>query len=273
MTIRALRPDEPVPAHEPKRYLNSHGYVRLRWLIGSDEYVEEYEHRIVMGRPDGHVHHRNHVRDDNRPENLQVLTSGEHQHIHGAIAHSKAKYGPYGSRSAMDKAQRAEKRRQDLRARAEEMGRLYADGLTTIEIADRFGVHHSRVNEALHSIGIQLRTASDYRPAVDHCEVRRLHADGVRASEMCRRLGIGRRRLYQVFDDLGLSRFGPGNPHHGEVEAKRDPHDLEAGYRLESSQDPGAEAVMLASEHGSGVTKYLTETGTYSDYPPGGDAA
>jgi hypothetical protein len=60
---------------------------------------------------------------------------------------------------------------------------------------------------------------------------------------------------------------------HGEVEAKRDPHDLEAGYRLESSQDPGAEAVMLASEHGSGVTKYLTEAGTYSDYPPGGDAA
>lgn len=60
---------------------------------------------------------------------------------------------------------------------------------------------------------------------------------------------------------------------HGEVEAKRDPHDLEAGYRLESTQDPGTEAVMLASEHGSGVTKYLTEDGGYSDYPPGGDVA
>lgn len=60
---------------------------------------------------------------------------------------------------------------------------------------------------------------------------------------------------------------------HGEVEAKRDPHDLEAGYRLGSTQDPGAEAVMLASEHGSGVTKYLTEDGGYSDDPPGGAAA
>lgn len=48
-----------------------------------------YEHILVaeekLGRPlqPGElVHHMNHVKDDNRPENLQVLTQGEHMRLH-----------------------------------------------------------------------------------------------------------------------------------------------------------------------------------------------
>jgi hypothetical protein len=49
-----------------------------------------YEHIVVMerilGRPitvEEQIHHRNHVRHDNRPENLVVLPATEHQHHHG----------------------------------------------------------------------------------------------------------------------------------------------------------------------------------------------
>lgn len=56
---------------------------------------------------------------------------------------------------------------------------------------------------------------------------------------------------------------------HGAVEARKDPHDLAAGYRLESWQDPAAEGVMYASEHGSGVTLWLDADGGLSPEPPG----
>ena len=55
---------------------------------------------------------------------------------------------------------------------------------------------------------------------------------------------------------------------HGEVEARLNPHDLDAGFRLESWQDPAAEPVMLHSEHGSGMTVWLTGDGGYSTEAP-----
>lgn len=68
-----------------RRYLRPDGYV---WL--DVDGVRIAEHRVVaaltLGRslkPSEIVHHLNGVRDDNRPENLEVLSGrAEHQSLH-----------------------------------------------------------------------------------------------------------------------------------------------------------------------------------------------
>jgi hypothetical protein len=42
-TVRQLTAGEPDPPGEPRRYEESRGYVRLRWKVGTGEYVERYE--------------------------------------------------------------------------------------------------------------------------------------------------------------------------------------------------------------------------------------
>lgn len=44
-------------------------------------YLESFEH----------VHHINHVKDDNRPENLQAVTSKEHSAIHMRSLHKRVR--------------------------------------------------------------------------------------------------------------------------------------------------------------------------------------
>jgi hypothetical protein len=68
----------------------SNGYMRVRDpghpLANSDGYV--LEHRRVAWEHYGpfprrvHVHHRNHDKMDNRPENLEVLAVGDHPRLH-----------------------------------------------------------------------------------------------------------------------------------------------------------------------------------------------
>lgn len=72
--------------------LDHYGYVR----IYEPEHPRStkagwvHEHRLVVERilgrqlsPDEHVHHLNGTKDDNRPENLQVLSHGEHSTLTG----------------------------------------------------------------------------------------------------------------------------------------------------------------------------------------------
>lgn len=67
------------------------GYV-LEWAPEHPKNVKGYvpQHRLVMERhlrrallATEFVHHKNHARDDNRIENLEILTASEHSKIHG----------------------------------------------------------------------------------------------------------------------------------------------------------------------------------------------
>ena len=61
---------------------------------------------------------------------------------------------------------------------------------------------------------------------------------------------------------------------HGEVTANLDRHDLAAGYRLESWQDPERESVLYVSEYGSGQAAWLLPDGGLAfDEPDWGAAA
>ena len=55
---------------------------------------------------------------------------------------------------------------------------------------------------------------------------------------------------------------------HGRVESRLHPEDHAKGYWLDSGQDPAAEPVMLFSEHGSGITAWLTADGGYAFEAP-----
>ena len=73
----------------------SHGYIRIQ--VGKGHHLADpngyaYEHRVVAERMIGRrlepweeVHHLNHVRSDNRPENLLVLSGTDHAALHNAI--------------------------------------------------------------------------------------------------------------------------------------------------------------------------------------------
>lgn len=72
--------------------LDNSGYVRI-YEPGHPAATRNgwiFEHRYIVeqaiGRtlaPDEHVHHLNHIRDDNRPENLQLLSHSQHSSITG----------------------------------------------------------------------------------------------------------------------------------------------------------------------------------------------
>jgi hypothetical protein len=73
------------------RHVNKNGYISV-WVAEDDPYAsmrdkdgQVYEHRLVMakaiGRPlssDETVHHRNRNKQDNRPENLELLSRKDH---------------------------------------------------------------------------------------------------------------------------------------------------------------------------------------------------
>lgn len=72
----------------------------LRPSRGYVKYYGRHEHRIIaekmMGRKLRHgeiVHHKNHNKSDNRPENLEVMTQSEHCKAHDFGHHPGARRG------------------------------------------------------------------------------------------------------------------------------------------------------------------------------------
>lgn len=70
-------------------WVNQRGYIEGRvWIDGKQRHVKR--HRWVMEqcigrrlRPDEDVHHRNGIKSDNRIENLELLSHGEHSSLTG----------------------------------------------------------------------------------------------------------------------------------------------------------------------------------------------
>lgn len=178
--IRWLREGE-VPTGEPRRYLASSGYVRLRWRMG-DEYVECFEHRWVMGAgPGEQVHHINHDRSDNRPENLKLVTPTEHG---------------------------AEHRRHDH----DEVVRLYESGLSSLDIRDLLGIDPGAVSRILAAAGVPARPIRTLRKDVDRDGIRaRLRAGG-RVRAIADEFGCSPELVNRERKALGLPAHKTGRP-------------------------------------------------------------
>ena len=217
--IRRLRPDEPVPDFPPRRYKSSHGYIRLRWLIGVQEYVEEFEHRINAGRPPSwmHVHHRNGDKTDNRPENLEVLTAREHNRRHPENVEKALtarglppvgrSYAPYRSREAKARAERRLAREARRALEVERMAGMYAQGLTVVEIGKALGIDHSNVSRRLRAAGVKMRTATESRVAGQLTEAAGRRAVKARAGGVCEGF-CGGRPAYDVHHRKNRSQGG-----------------------------------------------------------------
>jgi hypothetical protein len=105
------------PAWRGGRSLDKDGYVLL-WMPGHPEaniHNQVREHRIVMARMIGRpllrtevVHHRNDIRDDNRPENLELFDSnGEHLSVTLTGQKSRASRGlPPSTRGSSSRGDR-----------------------------------------------------------------------------------------------------------------------------------------------------------------------
>lgn len=92
---RRKRCDYEFGGHEKKRY---DGYIKVYVPDHPNRTADGYvmKHILVMEREIGRhllpgevVHHKNKIRDDNRIENLQLMTASEHMSMHMKERHTK----------------------------------------------------------------------------------------------------------------------------------------------------------------------------------------
>jgi hypothetical protein len=177
--IRQLQAGEALPLGEPKRYRSGSGYVRLRWQVSPMLLVEVYEHRLVtgtVGQP-VEVHHKNGIRDDNRLENLEVLTPSEHRRKHATFP-------------------------------CQEASDLYSDGWSTLRLAEHFGIDPSAISRGLRRAGYLLRDSGCGKRIAVSKETRDIirsrHNSGWRVPPIAREAGLTDIVVRRILRELGL---------------------------------------------------------------------
>lgn len=123
------------------------GYVTRRRGWGMPT---EYEHRIVWEEahgpiPEGcHIHHRNHVRDDNRLENLELVNGRVHNSVHTRERHEAGlmpRFEEHGNwRSDIDD---------------EHISRRFLEGASLRQIGREVGASHNVVATHLARLGLR----------------------------------------------------------------------------------------------------------------------
>jgi hypothetical protein len=183
--IRQIGPNDPIPTEHPKRYPNKQGYVRLRWRVGTAEYVECYEHRLVAGLPVGkHVHHKNEDKGDNASANLQQMEPRAHHQHHMPLSFD-----------------------------VEVARRAYEGGASLPTLQRQLGVHHTAIYRALKAVGVAFRPANSWRQfVVDEDAVRRMHGADTPAPAIAKALGVPVAPIRRVIRALGLPRRRSGAP-------------------------------------------------------------
>lgn len=183
MKVHQYKPGDPEPTPDARRYHNASGYVRLRWRGPDGSLYECYEHRWVMRcfDPTLHVHHRNGVKDDNRPENLEVVTPAEHNLEHRAYDW-------------------------------DEVRRLYASGLSTIEVCARLGVDPSQVSRILSKFDEARTISESLSMDLDDDTIRELHVAGVSARRIAKLMGVSSWAIDRRVKLMGLAPNRQGRP-------------------------------------------------------------
>lgn len=169
--VATLPQGAPVPPGEPRKQMASNGYVVLYWSAVNGQAWRAYEHRVVLGNPiGGVVHHKNGIKTDNRPENLEWLQErAAHNKLHRTFAD-------------------------------EDAAALYESGRTTTQIAETFGAKcGGNVSRRLRAYGVQMRNTAGERN-----RGAKLKEGDVRAIRAMRAAGVSRR---EVASQFGISVF------------------------------------------------------------------
>lgn len=167
LVLRAIREE-----HANWNWFNDHGYIKYH----SPDYTSAiFEHRLVATKVFGvelnpriHVHHKNDIRNDNRANNLQLLSITEHASLHhrnqviatcGTCGKTFGKQPSHYHRHKYhycSDACRVEGTRKAIRPSAEKLKLLIVEINNFCELGRMFGVCDNTIRNWAEGYGIPL---------------------------------------------------------------------------------------------------------------------